>query len=129
MIHRDIIETYGAQIRPGTGLVLKNLAIIVSRKVPYVNITVNNLVTMFCQNSSNSFGVTATRVHRVTRQDLDRLSAQIERENRISLTATNSSPTLGFNNCKFKFVILFFIRLFILLKINYQFLPTISKKS
>ena len=68
---------------PGTALVLKDLAILISNKIPHVIITENCLVTLLCQDESEKSQFSRQNVCNVTHQELSNLQSQIEKENKI----------------------------------------------
>ena len=68
---------------PGTALVLKDLAILISNKVPHVIITENCLVTLLCQDESEKSQFSRQNVCNVSHQELSNLQSQIEKENKI----------------------------------------------
>ena len=67
----------------GTALVLKDLAILISNKIPHVIITENCLVTLLCQDESKKSNFSRKDICSVSHQELSNLQSQIEKENKI----------------------------------------------
>ena len=67
----------------GTALVLKDLAILISNKIPHVIITENCLVTLLCQDQSTKSNFSRNDICNVSHQELSKLQSQIEKENKI----------------------------------------------
>ena len=58
MIRREVIDDYGEELRPGTGLILKDLVIYTPKnESPFVNVSKNTIASMYCNDPS---GVSAS---------------------------------------------------------------------
>lgn len=49
-VHREVLDQFGLEFRPGSVIVLQNVSVIISIKGQYLNITSNNLVSIYSKN-------------------------------------------------------------------------------
>ena len=49
-VHREVIDQFGLEFRPGSVIVLQNVSVIISIRGQYLNITLNNLVSIYSKN-------------------------------------------------------------------------------
>lgn len=93
---REIADMYGPQLRPGTSLVLKELPIIgplgLKNNPPFVTINANNIVSIYWMDD---FGLQSNRVFTFSKELLQNIHAQIERDNKKTLAAAAGSLGMG----------------------------------
>ncbi|KAL1123644.1 hypothetical protein AAG570_002720 [Ranatra chinensis] len=74
-LHRDVWEQYGDRLEPGAVLVLRSVGVIsagITSKRHYLNITANNIATIYCANGSAE-EVLRININPILRGDLPRL--------------------------------------------------------
>ena len=88
-IHRDVLENYGVDIRPGTVLLVMKATVLTTVRKTCINITLNNLVAIYSQQqevlshqqlSADQMRVTAAEVERQRREEAQELE---EREKEV----------------------------------------------
>jgi len=87
MIHSDVMVEHGARIQPGTVLVLSNVAILITIRKHYVNITRKNIAAIYWSSVGTTKGkggpgpgVFSKIVYKLTPEDVMNSFSQINRE-------------------------------------------------
>jgi len=70
-IHRDVIDQYGEDIQVGSILVLKNLTVLMTASSQYVNITNNNMVSIYRPDN-------VVHIHTVDLRDMEAAARKLE---------------------------------------------------
>lgn len=94
-LHREVLEKHGKEVGPGTVLLLRNVVVLLANKTQYVNITCDNLVSIYLGESSPS------HVHTMTPHQLEeaaRIAKTRERRYNTDSVSMESSPTLSCNS-------------------------------
>ena len=94
---REIADMYGPQLRPGTSLVLKELPIIgplgLKNNPPFVTVNANNIVSIYWMDD---FGLQSNKVFTFSKELLQNIHAQVEKDNKKTLAAAAGSySTMG----------------------------------
>ena len=76
----------------GTALVLKNVGIFFFNEMPSVIITEKSLVSMFCNNPA-SYGINFHRISELKHEDLVKLQAQVDEENKFAQTSATGDQS------------------------------------
>jgi len=71
-MHRDVIEQFGKEVRVGSVLVLQRVAVLVTARKEYVNITLNNLVSIYTKSN-------VKHVKRVSMEDMVVVARELDR--------------------------------------------------
>ena len=71
-MHRDVVEQLGKEVRVGSVLVLQSVAVLVTARKEYVNITLNNLVSIYTKTS-------VKHVKRVSKEDMLVVARELDR--------------------------------------------------
>jgi len=87
MIHSDVMVEHGSRIQPGTVLVLSNVAILITIRKHYVNITRKNIAAIYWSSVGTTKGkggpgpgVFSKIVYKLTPEDVMNSFSQINRE-------------------------------------------------
>jgi len=70
-IHRDVIEQFGADVHVGSVLVLRNVVVLTTVKNHYVNITANNLVSIYKPEK-------VAHIYKVNQSDMEKAALELE---------------------------------------------------
>ena len=71
-MHRDVVDQFGKVVRLGRVLVLQRVAVLVMAMREYVNITLNNLVSIYTKTS-------VKHVKRVSKEDILVVARELDR--------------------------------------------------
>ena len=71
-MHRDVVDQFGKEVRVGSVLVLQRVAVLVTARREYVNITLNNLVSIYTKAS-------VKHVKRVSKEDMLVVARELDR--------------------------------------------------
>jgi len=90
-MHRDVVEQLGKEVRVGSVLVLQRVAVLVTARVEYVNITLNNLVSIYTKTN-------VRHVKRVSKEDMMAVARELDRVREQQMRSmlggeTQSSPS------------------------------------
>ena len=103
-IHRDVLENYGVDIRPGTVLLVMKATVLTTVRKTCINITLNNLVAIYSQQqevlshqqlSADQMRVTAAEVERQRREEAQELEREKENSPGYSPAMTPGSSVLN----------------------------------
>jgi len=84
-IHRDVIEKFGEEIQVGSILVLRNVIVLMTASCQYVNITYNNMASIYCRD-------TVAHIHRVELEGMEATARQLEFVRREQLRDIQGVP-------------------------------------
>ena len=85
-VHRDVLETYSLDIRPGTVLLVMKAAVLTTDKKTHINITLNNLVAIYSYHHKvRSHQNVSVDQMRATAEEVER--QRVEEEEEIARTA------------------------------------------
>ncbi len=96
MIHRDVVESHGPDLIPGTALVIKELQVIMTLRGHHVIVTMDNLSCLYPRNAACQAGpgpCGASSVRRLSRADLDRIVLASERFEKEQLARIAAEST------------------------------------
>jgi len=71
-MHRDVVDQFGKEVRVGSVLVLQRVAVLVTARREYVNITLNNLVSIYTKTN-------VKHVKRVSKEDMLVVARELDR--------------------------------------------------
>ena len=71
---------------------MKNVGIFFSNEIPSVIITEKSLVSMFCNNPA-SYGIHCHRISELKHEELIRLQAQVDKENKFAQSSSVNTQT------------------------------------
>ena len=85
-VHRDVLETYSLDIRPGTVLLVMKAAVLTTERKTHINITLNNLVAIYSYHHKvRSHQNVSVDQMRATAEEVER--QRVEEEEEIARTA------------------------------------------
>ena len=87
LIRKEVIDDHGEELRPGTGLVLKDLVIYTPKDgSPFVNVAKNTIASMYC-NDPSGLSAKGEPIAKLSKEDLKKLQMQADKANRIAKNA------------------------------------------